>query len=36
MNVNELLWETFSILFVTAVVVVVTLYYQKRVRDREE
>ncbi len=33
MNFNEFLWEIFSILFVTAIVVFMTLYYQKKMRD---
>ena len=36
MNLTDLLWEIFSVVFVTAVVVFMTLYYQKKVRDREE
>jgi hypothetical protein len=32
MSLNEFLWEIFSILLVTAVVVVLTLHYQKKMR----
>jgi hypothetical protein len=30
MNFNEFLWEIFSVVFVTAIVILLTLYYQKR------
>ena len=33
MSFTDLLWEIFSVVFVTAVVVVVTLLYQRRFRD---
>jgi uncharacterized membrane protein len=35
MNLNEFLWELLSVIFVTAVVIVFTLYYQKKF-DRDE
>ena len=35
MTSDELLWEIFSILLVTSIVVVLTLYYQKKMGKGE-
>ncbi len=34
MQINEFLWDIFSIVFVTAVVVIITLLYQKRMKEQ--
>ena len=35
MNSDDLLWEILTVTFVTSIVVIITLFYQKKFRDND-